>query len=257
MLPRRITITLFTLVNLKNRQNLDALLDVFEQFSALRPHKWKKDDIAKPKELYDRHVLTETVGICWDMDTPMLYGSKGIPYESYFGFESNRQHPNMKRLNGLYWDLDVPPKFQKVDLIFEFSRRLADVIQPEHGCIDFVCYDSKASELYSPGIKRQEFQENGVPSLGIRTWMGQHVTNQIGLERLKSCGAVFCETSWGGVELDLVEQPWLADFDTLLQAKQRIMPHLEPSGVFGDYSKYPLPLYTPAPNWVPIPLECR
>jgi hypothetical protein len=245
---------MFSLVNLKERQQLESLIDVFEEFPALRPHKWAKDDRARSKQLYNRQSLAEMVMTCWDMDTPMLYGQKAIPYESYFGFETNRQNPAWKYLNGFYWDLDVPSEFQDIGLIFEFSHRLSDIIQPEHGCLDVVWEHPQANQLYSPAIKRDEFQQNGVPPLGIRTWMGQHIVKQIGLEKLRSCGAVTQQTSWDGIALDLVEKPWLADFDTLLQAKQRIMKNLESSGVFGDYLNYPLPLYTPAPRWIPVPL---
>jgi hypothetical protein len=255
MLPRRIIITMFSLVNFKNPKHLESLINVFEEFSALRPHKWAKDDVARSKQMYSREALMEMVMTCWDMDTPMLYGNKAIPYESFFGFETNRQNPTWRYLNGFYWDLDVPSNFQDIGLIFEFSRRLSDIVQPEYGSLGFVWKHHQASKLYSPSIQRDDLQKNGVPSLSIRTWMGQHIMEQIGLERLKLCGANSRQTSWGGIELDLVEQPWVADFDTLLQAKQRIMRNLEPSGVFGDYSNYPLPLYTPAPNWSPIPLE--
>jgi hypothetical protein len=255
MLPRCIKLTLFTLVDFKKDKNLNNLIDVFEKFPIFCPRKWAKDDRAKSKCPYDRQALAEMVKNCSDMDMPMLYGSKVTPYESYFGFETNRQNPTWKYLNGIYWDLDIPSHFQEISTAFEFSRQLADVAQPEWGQINLVWDHPEIGQLISPGIQRDDLQENGVPSLGIRSWVGPHIISQIGIEKLQFCGAVTQQTSWGGIELDLVEKPWLADFDTLLQAKQHIMKNLEPSGVFGDYSNYPLPLYTPAPKWIPVPLE--
>jgi hypothetical protein len=255
MLLRFIKLRLFTLVDFKKDENLDNLIDVFDTSPLFRPHKWAKDDRAKSKQPYNRQALTEMVRTCWDMDTPMLYGQKSMPYESYFGFETNHQNPTWKYLNGVYWDLDTPSHFQELSTLFEFCRQLANVVQPEFGEINLIWDHPEIGKLYSPGIQRDDLQQNGVPSLGIRSWLGSHIISQIGIERLQSCGAISRSTSWGGIEIDLVEQPWLADFDTLLQAKQNIMKNLEPSGVFGDYSNYPMPLYTPAPNWQPIPLE--
>jgi hypothetical protein len=256
MLPRRITFTLITLVDFKDRQNLDSLLNVFESFPILQPQKWAKDDRAKSKQPYERQALAKMVSTCSSEAIPMLYGKKPVPYEFFFEFERNHQNSANKCLNGVYWYLDAPPNFNdSLDSIFKFSQKLADIVCPEYGSINLIWDHPQIGELISPGIKIPEFQQNGVPSLGIRTWMGLDIIDKIGIDRLKSCGAIVHQTDWGGIQLDLVEQPWLADFDTLLQAKQRIMANLEPSGMFGDYSNYPWPLYSPAPNWIPIPLN--
>jgi hypothetical protein len=255
----RITLRLFTLNNFKELQTLNQLLDVFEEYQQFYPHMWAKDDRAKSKCRYNRQDLTEMVMSCWDMETPMLYGSKTAPYEAFFSFEANQQNPSWRWLNGVYWYLDIPKNFQVVEPIveqvFEFAHQLANSTQPEYGQLNLIFDHPQIDGLYAPGIKRDEFQKNGIPSLAIRTWMGNHLSAQIGLERLQSCGAIIQKLNHSILELDLVEKPWLADFDALIQAKKAIMANLEPSGVFGDYSNYPLPLYSPAPNWIPIHLE--
>jgi len=55
--------------------------------------------------------------------------------------------------------------------------------------------------------------------------------------------------------VDSVDQPWLADWNDIVQAQQRLMDCLAPSGVFGDYSRHPI--CKPAANWVPIPVHIK
>jgi hypothetical protein len=254
VLPYRAIITIFTLSNFKNLDDLNGLLDIFEAFPLIFPHKWAKDDRSRSKHPYDRQAVVEMVMSCWDMETPMLYGGKIFPYEAYFSFSQNYQNPNLKDLNRIYWSIDIPKNFHELQSIFEFSSHLSVFAQAEYGDLNLVWDLPEANQLYSPSISQDHLQQNGMPPLGVRTWIGPHIVSQIGIERLRTCGGLIRETAWGGMELDLVNSPWEADFDTLLQAKQRIMIHLEPSGAFGDYSNYPLPLYSPAQNWKPIPL---
>jgi hypothetical protein len=73
----------------------------------------------------------------------------------------------------------------------------------------------------------------------------------IGRERLYECGGYVQDTTWGGIRLDLVEEPWNADAETLSIAQKKTRQNLESSAVFGDYSR--VLRYKPGTNWEPIP----
>jgi hypothetical protein len=249
-----IKLTLLTLSDLKKTECVDEILSLFESFPILFPKKWAEDDRARSRKPYKREALLAWVSSTWDGNIPMLFGQKSSPYEAFWSMSSNRQNSDWEKLSSFWidWHTPIDPKYTSV--IFDFSSVLANILKPELGSFDLVFENGNNHQLFSP-LKDQDLQEYGMPPIGVRTWMGSHIISQIGLERIKSSGGVISETSWGGIQLDLVEQPWLADFDRLVAARTKIMAHLEPSGVFGDYSRYPVPLYSPAPNWIPIPLN--
>jgi hypothetical protein len=252
--PIRLIISIITAIDLKNKENASSLLAVFEAFPQLMPNRWAKDDQPRSRKSYKREDLLQMIQTCWDQDVPMIFGNKKLPYESFWGLTKSSDD-DFKSLNSFEWDLVVAPDFKDWHVISEFSQRLADVMQPQIGCINFIWEHPQVKDLISEIGRKTEIQRYGVPPIGIRTWMGQHILSQITLERIRKSGAIIRETAWGGVELDLLEELWLSDFETLLQAKQSIMANLEPSGVFADYSDYPFSLESPAPNWIPIPLN--
>jgi hypothetical protein len=251
---QRMQLEYVTLNNFKQRENVNALLNVFESLQILHPKKWAEDDKPKSKKPYNREALINWIVDCWDMNIPMLFGQKPIAYESFWSMISNRQNPEWKFLNSLIWECEGSLSPEHISTVFDFGSSLANVVRPELACINLVFDHEDLHKLICP-LRERDLQTNGVPPIGIRTWMGQHIVKQIGSDRLKNCGAIVRETAWGGIEMDLIEQPWLADLDTLFAAKTQIMSNLEPSGAFGDYSRYPMPLYSPAPNWIPIPLN--
>lgn len=79
-----------------------------------------------------------------------------------------------------------------------------------------------------------DFESDGPGGLGMRTYLGPDLVKRFGRDRLLSAPAVVTELPWGGVCLDLVEQPWQADLPNLLRAWQAAMDALRPAGIFAD-----------------------
>jgi hypothetical protein len=249
-----VVIHFLTLVDFKETAYLKDLLEVFEKSKSFRPAKWKERD-GYPKRPYNHNEIIQGIVENGEVYIPALYGGRNNPYEMIFFIDSSRSETPSKHLNEAFLRIKYPKIKSSMIEIFEFSSALSEIFKPEVGSIQFTQIDMR--ELgWMANMSNCHIQKNGLGALGVRTWFGAHAASQVGLDRLKSCGAIFRETSWGGIELDLFKEPWLVeDFSSLVAAQKQAMSHLAPSGVFGDYSSYPLSLYTPAPNWQPIPLE--
>ncbi|MEZ5119957.1 MAG: hypothetical protein R2686_08660 [Candidatus Nanopelagicales bacterium] len=74
----------------------------------------------------------------------------------------------------------------------------------------------------------------GPRGLGTRTTFGPHYVEQFGRERLLSTPVHVTELEWGGIQLDLVEEPWNASEEDLVAAWERGMEHLAPAGIFAE-----------------------
>lgn len=74
----------------------------------------------------------------------------------------------------------------------------------------------------------------GPQALGTRTTFGPHYVEQFGRERLLSTPVHVTELDWGGIQLDLVEEPWTASMEDLVGAWRRGMEHLAPAGIFAE-----------------------
>jgi hypothetical protein len=107
------------------------------------------------------------------------------------------------------------------------------------------------SILHQAQLRLLTFNTYGLHSIYARTWFGSHLVKLIGRERLYECGGYVQDTTWGGIRLDLVEEPWNADAETLSIAQKKTRQNLESSAVFGDYSR--VLRYKPGTNWEPIP----
>jgi hypothetical protein len=104
----------------------------------------------------------------------------------------------------------------------------------------------------SGNIGAEQLQQFGPRSLYARTWLGPHLLQLIGAERLTRLPAVHRTTSWGAVELDLVENPWDADVAQLAAQQSAVVETLARSGIFGDYSSPNEPVA--GPRWTGFPL---
>ncbi len=249
---KEILVSFLTTVDLKEVTYLEKMLDVFEGSKYFQPKKWCGGD-GYPSLLYNRDQMIEGILENRQRYIPQIVGGRPNPFRMIFFIDSPindcKKHLNIASLRLVYMPSKVP-----IYDIFQFGTSLAEVFKPEIASIEYLNAGLSKSG-WTPCVYGNDIQEFGVSGLGIRTWIGSHITSQIGLDRLKFCGGTLRGTSWGGIELDLVESPWNADFPTILEAQQRILSNLQNSGAFGDYSQFPLPLYTPAPNWTPIPLK--
>ena len=75
--------------------------------------------------------------------------------------------------------------------------------------------------------------------------------DMVGRHRLESSGALWENTPWGGMQLDLTVRPWEDDFMALSSRQTQVMRGVSDSGVYGDYKAFLA--YTAGPAWTPFP----
>jgi hypothetical protein len=102
-------------------------------------------------------------------------------------------------------------------------------------------------------ITPDELQAYGPLGLCTRTWLGAHLFGLIGRVSLEQAGAIVSDESWGGVRVDVIEQPWEHEPAELIVPYQRVMKSLRTGGVFGDYAR--IDHYAHGTKWKPVPVR--
>lgn len=138
---------------------------------------------------------------------------------------------------------------QRLAELFAVWTRLAEATRTEFGFVHSK-FRNDQSEAYNYGVRvrLKDLRDYGLLTLYARTWFGPDLLAVIGEKRLLSIPNTR-KTSWGGVELDLVEQPWLADFDTLFRRQKELGEVFRSWGVMGNYEDIVQTL--PGPSWTP------
>jgi hypothetical protein len=157
--------------------------------------------------------------------------------------------------NKFHADLAPPLSASDVSNLFEATTRLAETLKPEFGFVHMLWKKREGSEDYNYGMRASvnELARLGLNSVHARTWFGPDVVKAVGEEHfLALLGTAVQRTSWGGVQLDLVEQPWTADYETLYRRQREVLDALRPLGVLGDYKGPPI-VRKPAPKWPGLP----
>lgn len=88
--------------------------------------------------------------------------------------------------------------------------------------------------LHAVLLAPSDYYRMGPGGLGVRTLLGPHYVKQFGRDRLLGTPVHIMELAWGGVRLDLVEDPWNTSMERLVDAWRRGMEHLSPAGIFAD-----------------------
>ena len=245
-MPDAVYITMITSANLRNAVGVTHILDALEKHPKTVPTHWGTDERAR--QAYKREeIITNISNLTNDLNVPGLHRRKVPRYEAYF---TAKQH----EINNLKIEYRSSIDEPILPVLFTLGAELAARLEPVFGFVHSIWDLGEQSQEYSSaGITNvRDFQEYGPQAPCTRTWFGPHLVNLIGREVLLSCDAPTTETAWGGIQLDLIDKPWEADFATLQQRQQQILQQLLPSGVFGDYSQ-PFE-YRPGPRWVPAPI---
>jgi hypothetical protein len=241
-MPDRVEITVITKSSLRSRAGLEHLLNAFESLNEFTPTHWGLDERARNP--YDRNELVATVSAFKnDFYMPGLHRRQTPRYEAYFS----------ARNQGLnYVKVEFGSSLRQKDLphVFSLGDALAANLEAEFGFVHPVWLEGSEEYCASGIITADELQKYGPTPVCARTWFGPHLVLLIGHERLSSSGAVIQNTPWGGIQLDLVQHPWESDVEKLSSRQLEVMKHLQPSGVFGDYTK--VLEYKPGSNWKPI-----
>jgi hypothetical protein len=140
-------------------------------------------------------------------------------------------------------------KQARIAELFATWTRLAEATRSEFGFVHCL-FKNDRSEAYNYGVRVsfKDVRDCGFLKLYARTWFGPDLVAIIGQKRLLDLPNTR-KTSWGGVELDLVDQPWLADFDTLLRRQQELIEIFDSWGFMGNHDNVVQTL--PGPSWTP------
>jgi hypothetical protein len=247
--PDRIELEIFTWHSLVHKGSLLSLLQAFESYSDLAPTHWSSDDSEDPKATYQPYSRDQFLVKVTDLDEysdlPGLCRKKRPKYES----ELLNNAPNLMKEIGVTFDSNL--RTEDLPQIFEWSETLVSSVDAEFAFLDPFWDGIDYEYNHSAGLKADEFQSFGLISISACTWFGPKLVKIIGRELLCNCGGFVQDTRSGGIRLDLVEEPWQADAETLSIAQKRVMQNLERSGVFGDYTQ--ILKYKPGANWTSIP----
>jgi len=257
-MPDRIMIDMFTLKSLSSVEDLKLHLDLLESSSNLKPTHWGKDEKPSSRRKYKRDELLFSLEDGGAFDALHLYRNKEPLYTLFF---LPRPHYTLSTPvsfvppSAIHWSFEKNVRTFSPDVvkeIFEVSSHLADQVEAIFGYIWTPWDDNEGYKLYMSRslIKASDVQSYGANPTQIRTWYGPHIVGLIGRNTLTESGAFIRDTSWGGVELDLVEEPWDSSLEEVLKRQKEVMAVLGKTEVFGDYARYPI--CEPGKKWIPF-----
>lgn len=126
--------------------------------------------------------------------------------------------------------------------LFVLGDALAEVYQPDIAWVHISAdleppFDDPQQEtrflidsgVVGAGVSYEDFGPGG---FGLRTYIGPRFVELFGRDLLLSTPAVVAALPWGGVRVDLVEQPWQADAPPLTSVWRAAMEHVRPAQVF-------------------------
>lgn len=213
-----------------------ALVDALLSIPDLAPEQMSLDESREVP--LDRQALSKD----WapSQSTQFLRRTRGQPYELRLALSKS------PRLIMEFPAEKTPAR--SLPLVFRVGDLLAEVFQPDMGWVHIVAehpappLDAEAvtqelMDLSADGHPKR-YRDPGPGGLGLRTYLGPFIVEQVGLQRLTtlpSPAQVF-ELPWGGVRVDLAEAPWSASATTLRQSWRSAMEHLRPAEFFALFS---------------------
>lgn len=221
-----------------------------------------------PRPFYSKQVRASVLDVLLSLEplTPETYGREQrgqLPFDRDTvcaeDYRPSRELFLIRRKKTISYDLMLgfdrwphlvmkfPPKkirAEDIRLIFSGADEMARAYEPDMGWVQFFGdyrWPSKEPEvamqiLMDLGCSGHisDYEEHGPGALGLRTYLGPYVVRQIGKKRLLSLPepCLVTEQDWGGIRVDLVEEPWRSDASTLRKIWQKAMEHLRPAEFF-------------------------
>jgi len=114
---------------------------------------------------------------------------------------------------------------------FTLGDALADALRAEYGVVHRTFPDVADSYNDAANSHPDRIDEYGLSRVADRTYFGKTVVDLFGKDVLQGV-AVTRPNGWGGLTMDLVDEPWRAAAADLVEAQSQVMKQLEPSGLF-------------------------
>jgi hypothetical protein len=185
------------------------LLGVFEEFPAFAPTHWSPTDQRSMPPYVGEEAARGVVGDEFSMAQAVFERAREPKYDGFL-FASNEELSTVKL------KFDSVAKAQTYEALYAFGSRLARRVEPEFGVLHPVWKLGKKSQAYSgSGLNRaQDVQEYGLSSFCARTWLGKRLSGLLG-DVAEEAGLNPTALTKRVLEIDLLESPWLADFETM------------------------------------------
>lgn len=231
--PELFSMAMFPSIAL-DQEALHELLNVFESHEQTTPRFWghnEKIRLAYNRlELVDR-VLNKQDGITQvylHRDQTVKFSGRfdiKLSSRSFLKFEFNKSLP--QRMWPTFFELSdriaqiVKPRYGITHMFWPSPSPWTNATERLHTWMDFCSYPYPSS-----------FIPNGPLGVGMRTYFGSDILEMFDEDFFANLPALITKPDFGGLCIDLVEKPWEADKDTILQQWDKVMNHLEEAQVF-------------------------
>ncbi|MDM5155465.1 hypothetical protein QUF88_17155 [Bacillus sp. DX1.1] len=232
MKPNYFSIAMYPTVSFNQEEILGRILDVFESNEKFAPTHWGNCETVRVE--YNREEIIEKVISERRVSEVHLYRDKSVNYRG--SFEVNLSHGSFLEFE---FHKSIPKKLWPA--FFELSDQIAKIVKPRYGVAQ-ICWpvpypwNTERERLYmrmniSSLPIPVRFLPNGPLGLGARTYFSGHILEMFDKELLLNSPAVVSELNWGGIRMDLLNNPLEADGDILLDSWLHVMKYLEPAQV--------------------------
>ncbi|MCG7376056.1 hypothetical protein MH215_03570 [Paenibacillus sp. ACRSA] len=213
-------------------ETLNRVLDVFETSEYFMPTLWGNSE--KSKYQYDRGTLINEVSSDQMLSEIYLRRNNSNKFEGRFSTElSPRSFLNFK------FDSKITPS-QWSD-IFDLSDKLAEIIKPSYGVAhvfwpipEKMDIEYKKTFLlmdYCAQPTPVDFVQSGPAGVAMRTYFSGKVKDLFGDYFIQNIPAKVTKTVWGGIRIDLDDEPWKTDISQVLYNFKEVMGYLEQKSI--------------------------
>ncbi|MBD8498792.1 hypothetical protein [Paenibacillus arenosi] len=231
-LPSVFTISMFPSVSLDNEILLNSLLNVLEQIEQLIPTQWGPNEMTRLT--YNKSDVLERVLASPFKDTEIyLHRTENLKYEGSFSLGYSFR-------SFLHFKFNSMPR-TLWPLLFELSDSIAQIVKPRYGNTHIFWPSTVPWKTDQQRLHRWmnfcaqpapvNFGPVGPLGLGHRTYFGEDIVELIGESSLLNTPAIVSENEWGGIQIDVVKEPWLSTPDQLLSAWLQSMNYLQETEV--------------------------
>ncbi|MFB7816878.1 hypothetical protein [Paenibacillus chitinolyticus] len=230
--PNLFSISMYPTVSICDEQVLGNLLSVFENNTKFTPTQWGNSETIRVE--YNRDEIIEKAIMERRVSEINLHRDKSVKYSGSFSLLTNpRSYLDFE------FNKSMPQKLWPV--FFELSDQIAENVKPRWGVTHIFWpptypWNSERERqhmwmnLCSQPVP-VKFLPSGPLGVGIRTYFGGHILDLFGRDFLKKSPGIVTELSWGGIRIDIMDKPWEAEKEILLDKWLSVMNYLHSAHV--------------------------